>query len=215
MMNGIVSKTRRFIKKYMDKLDDISHDYAHINYVIRFSLKIAKKEGIKDKKELFYIKMGALLHDYEDSKYSDKCQAEMINEYLKKHKELTSYDRLEIVKIASNISLSKEYYQDNDNNEDNNEDDNEDKTEIKMDIVKDADRINSLGSVGIMRYISYNINNNEKPSFDEIISNMKKRTDKIRKLLKTRSGKKMAKKHLKLIDTFISNYEYFGRKRRR
>ncbi len=205
-MNGIISKTRRFIKKYMEKLDDISHDYAHINYVIRFSLKIAKREGIRDKKELFYIKMGALLHDYEDSKYSDKCQAEMINEYLKKHKELTSYDRLEIVKIASNISLSKESIDD---------DNNDDRTEIKMDIVKDADRINSLGSVGIMRYISYNINNNEKPSFDEIISNMKKRTDKIRKLLKTKSGKKMAKKHLKLIDTFISNYEYFGRKRRR
>ena len=193
-MNGIISKTRRFIKKYMEKLDDISHDYAHINYVIRFSLKIAKREGIRDKKELFYIKMGALLHDYEDSKYSDKCQAEM---------------RLEIVKIASNISLSKESNEDNEDNEDNN------RTEIKMDIVKDADRINSLGSVGIMRYISYNINNNEKPSFDEIISNMKKRTDKIRKLLKTKSGKKMAKKHLKLIDTFISNYEYFGRKRRR
>jgi HD superfamily phosphodiesterase len=208
-MNGIISKTRRFIKKYMEKLDDISHDYAHINYVIRFSLKIAKREGITDKKELFYIKMGALLHDYEDSKYSDKCQAEMINEYLKKHKELTSYDRLEIVKIASNISLSKE------SNEDNEDNENNDRTEIKMDIVKDADRINSLGSVGIMRYISYNINNNEKPSFDEIISNMKKRTDKIKKLLKTKSGKKMAKKHLKLIDTFISNYEYFGKKRRR
>lgn len=200
-MNGIITKTRRFIKKYMENLNDISHDYSHINHVVRYSLKIAKKEGIKDKKELFYIKIGALLHDYEDSKYSDKCQAEMINEYLKKHKELTSYDRLEIVKIASNISLSKETNDDND------------RREIKLDIVKDADRINSLGSVGIMRYISYNINNNEKPSFDEIINNMKKRTDKIRKLLKTRTGKKMAKKHLKLIDTFISNYEYFRRKR--
>lgn len=201
-MNVIINKTRRFIKKYMDNLKDISHDYSHINYVINFSLKIAKKEGIKDKKELFYIKMGALLHDYEDSKYSDKCQAEMINEYLKKHKELSLYDRLEIVKIASNISLSK----------DNNDNDN---TDIKLAIVKDADRINSLGSIGIMRYISYNINNNPKPSFDEIIINMKKRTDKIRKLLKTNSGKKIAKKHLKLLDTFISNYEYFGRKRKR
>jgi hypothetical protein len=133
----------------------------------------------------------------------------MINEYLKKHKELTSYDRLEIVKIASNISLSKE------TNDDNDDDNDNDRREIKIDIVKDADRINSLGSIGIMRYISYNINNSSKPSFDEIIGNMKKRTDKIRKLLKTKSGKKMAKKHLKLINTFISNYEYFGRKRRR
>jgi len=206
-MNGIISKTRRFIKNYMEKLNDISHDYSHINHVVKLSMDIAKKEGIKNKQELFYIKMGALLHDYEDSKYSDNCQSKMINEYLKKYEELTSYDRLEIVKIASNISLSKE-----DNHEDIQEDYNEDdyKIDIKLNIVKDADRINSLGSIGIMRYISFNIINSSKPSFEEIISNMKKRTMKIKKFIKTPTGKKMAKKHLKLIEKFIKNYELFN-----
>lgn len=197
-MNLIITKTRNFIKKYMNNLNDISHDYSHINHVIRLALKIAKAEGIKDKQELFYIKMGALLHDYEDSKYSDKSQSYMINEYLKRYKTLNSYDRLEIVKLASNISLSKEI-------DDDNYDD-----EIKLSIIKDADRINSLGSVGIMRYISFNIKNSEKPSFNEIISNMKKRTMKIKRYIKTSTGKRMAKKHLNLIEKFIKNYELFN-----
>lgn len=196
-MNSIITKTRNFIKKYMNNLNDISHDYSHINHVIRLALKIAKAEGIKDKQELFYIKMGALLHDYEDSKYSDKSQSYMINEYLKRYETLSSYDRLEIVKLASNISLSKEI-------DDYNDD------EIKLSIIKDADRINSLGSVGIMRYISFNIKNSEKPSFNEIISNMKKRTMKIKRFIKTSTGKRMAKKHLKLMEKFIKNYELFN-----
>jgi len=197
-MNNIIRKTRLFIKKYMNNLKDISHDYSHINYVVNFALKIAKKEGIKNKKELFYIKMASLLHDYEDSKYSNNSQSFMINEYLKKYKELTSYDRLEIVKIASNVSLSKE-------------DENEiyDEKEIKSYIVRDADRINSLGSIGIMRYISYNMNNNKNPSFKEIITNMKKRTLKIKKYIRTTTGKKIAKEHIILIDKFIKNYDKF------
>lgn len=201
MNTNIIRKTRIFIKKYMDKLNDISHDYGHINHVIRLALKIAKKEGINNKEDLFYIKMGALLHDYEDSKYSNKSQSYMINEYLKKyHKSLKSYDRLKIVYLASNISLSKEI---EDNNEINNEDD------IKLSIIKDADRINSLGSIGIMRYISFNIINSNKPSFNEIISNMKKRTMKIKKYIRTKTGKQMANKHIKLMEKFIKNYELF------
>ena len=79
----------------------------------------------------------------------------------------------------------------------------------KLFIIQDADRINSLGAIGVMRYISYNINNSHKPSFDEIISNMKKRTLKIQMYIKTTSGKKMAIKHLKFIYKFINNYEEF------
>jgi hypothetical protein len=78
-----------------------------------------------------------------------------------------------------------------------------------LDIVKDADRINSLGSIGIMRYISYNIINSDKPSFDEIINNIRDRTKKIRQYLKTSSGRKISKKHLHLISLFLNNYKDF------
>jgi hypothetical protein len=114
--------------------------------------------------------------------------------FFKKFKELAENDKNDIIEIASNVSLSKEDNRINKN----------------LDIVKDADRINSLGSIGIMRYISYNIKNSDEPSFKEIIRNMKERTKKIRQNLKTKSGKKMSKKHRRLILLFLKNYKDFS-----
>jgi HD superfamily phosphodiesterase len=62
----ILKKTKKYVKKYMNNLDDISHDYKHIKLVVKFALKIAKKEGINKSQDLFQIKMGALLHDIGD-----------------------------------------------------------------------------------------------------------------------------------------------------
>jgi len=194
--SSIIKKTRRFVKKYMDNLNDISHDYIHINLVIKMALKIAKKEGIKKERHLFHIIMGALLHDVGDSKYSNCKQSKVINNYLKTCKNLNNYDKREIINISSNVSLSKE----TDNNQKNQ------KNKLKLYIVQDADRINSLGAIGIMRYISFNINNNKKPSFTEIINNMTLRTEKIKKYIKTKTGKQIAKQHFKIIESFIKNY---------
>ena len=36
------------------------------------------------------------------------------------------------------------------------------KRNLKLFIIQDADRINSLGAIGIMRYISYNINSKKE-----------------------------------------------------
>jgi len=158
----------------MNNLNDVSHDYKHIKLVVKYSSKIAKDEGIKNPKYLFQIRMGALLHDIGDHKYTNENQKKILWKFLNKFKKLNKIDKREIVEIASNVSLSKE----------------DNRINKKLDIVKDADRINSLGSIGIMRYISYNIINNDEPDFNEIIENMKRRTKKIIKYLKTTSGKK-------------------------
>ena len=180
----------------MKKLNDISHDYNHINLVFNLAVQIAKKEGITDERDLFHIKMASLLHDYEDSKYqsSNKNQAYMCDMYLRRNKNLKEADRIEIVKIASNISLSKD-----------NDETCDDKN-LKLMIVQDADRLNSLGSIGILRYISYNLIAKKEKSFDEIIANIEKRTMKIRRFIRTKTGKAMAKKELSLVSRFINNY---------
>lgn len=190
----ILKETKKFVKKYMNNLNDVSHDYKHIKLVVKYSSKIAKKEGIKNPKYLFQIKMGALLHDIGDHKYTNENQKKILWKFLNKFKKINKIDKREIIEIASNVSLSKE----------------DNRINKKLDIVKDADRINSLGSIGIMRYISYNIINNDEPDFNEIIQNMEIRTKKIIKYLKTTSGKKMSMKHLKLIKLFIKNYKDFS-----
>jgi uncharacterized protein len=189
----ILKKTKKFVKKYMNKINDISHDYNHIKLVIKYSLKIAKKEGVNDINELFIIKMAALLHDIGDHKYTNKNQKKIINKLLNKFGKLRKDDKKEIIEIASNVSLSKE---DNRKNK-------------KLDIVKDADRINSLGAIGILRYATYNVKNSKKPSFKEIISNLTNRTEKIKMNIKTTTGKKIAKKQLKIISKFLKNYKKF------
>jgi uncharacterized protein len=196
---NIIKITNKFVKNYMDNLNDISHDYLHILLVIKYAKEIAKKEGIKKTRDLFHIIMGALLHDVGDSKYTNENQKEIIKNYLRRFKKLKTYDKNEIIRISSNISLSKERRMEI----------KKTKRNMKLYIVQDADRINSLGSIGIMRYITYNCNNNKKPSFKEIISNMRKRTNKIKRFIKTNSGKEIAKNNYKIINDFINNYNNF------
>jgi len=181
----------------MNNLNDVSHDYLHILLVIKYALLIAKKEGIRKKRDLFHIIMGALLHDVGDSKYTNDNQEEIIEKFLGRFGRLHRYDKKEIIRIASNISLSKE----------KNEISRNKRRDLKLYIVQDADRINSLGSIGIMRYTSYNCNNSIEPSFKEIIRNIGDRTKRIR--CKTRSGKKIANKNYKIIYDFIRNHDEF------
>lgn len=203
----IINKTKVFIENYMNSLNDISHDFNHINLVINLALKIAKKEGLTKQRDLFHIIMGSLLHDYCDSKYSNQSQEIMIKNYLKQFKKLKIYDKNEITRLASHISLSK----DNFNNYNNYNNLNNHKRQLKLFIIQDADRINSLGAIGIMRYITFNVKNYKKPSFDEIVNNMNNRTIKIKKFIRTKTGLLIANSNnnFKLIEDFIENYEKF------
>ena len=191
----ILKETRKFVRKYMDELEDISHDYSHINLVVKYASKIAKMEGIINRRSLFHIRMGALLHDIGDHKYTNENQVKVLRKFLRKFRNLKRYDKEEIIRIASNVSLSKE-----DGKMRNR----------KLDVVKDADRINSLGAIGIMRYVSYNIINNERPSFKEIIGNIRRRTRRIMRYLRTKSGREIARKHQNLVSLFLNNYRDFS-----
>ena len=204
----IINKTKVFIENYMNSLNDISHDFNHIKLVVNLALKIAKKEGLTKQRDIFHITMGSLLHDYGDSKYSNESQEVMIKDYLKQFKKLKIYDKNEITHLASNISLSKDIFTNN-----KNYNYNKHKRQLKLFIIQDADRINSLGAIGIMRYITFNINNYEKPSFDEIVKNMNNRTIKIKKFIRTKTGLQIANSNnnFKLIKDFIENYEKFNK----
>ena len=205
----IINKTKEFIKNYMNSLNDISHDFNHINLVVNLALKIAKKEGLTKQRDMFHITMGSLLHDYGDSKYSNESQEIMIKDYLKQFKNLKIYDKNEITRLASHISLSKDNNHNyNNHNKHNN---HNHKRQLKLFIIQDADRINSLGAIGIMRYITFNVNNCKKPSFDEIVKNMNNRTMKIKKFIRTKTGMQISNSNnnFKLIKDFIKNYENF------
>ena len=189
----IIKETEEFSKKIMKEYD-LSHDYNHIIRVKNMALKIAEKEKL-DETSKFEIILGALTHDIADHKYSnDKKEQENLIFNLYKNK-LDKKIIENISYIACNTSLSKEVANI----------DNIDNTNIKLKCVQDADRIDSLGSIGIFRYIIYGILKN-KSNIEDIITNIKNRSKLLMKFIKTSYGKKIAKKKYKIIKKFIKDY---------
>lgn len=193
---NIIKKTKKFVKNYMKNYDE-SHNYKHAKDVKKLALKIAKREKITDKLSLFKIKIASLCHDIADSKYTNNKdeQKKAINNFFKD--KLDSNIINEIIYITTYTSLSKELDNENDN-------DNHNDNKI-LKIIQDADRIYSLGAIGVSRYFIYGIRN-KNSTLKEIIKNIKNRTKLIMERIKTNYGKKIAKRKYKIIKIFLKDY---------
>jgi uncharacterized protein len=101
-----------------------------------------------------------------------------------------------IVNIACNVSLSIEL---SNNNYERRKDC------IELDCVRDADRIDSLGSIGISRYFMYGIVKN-KSNISDIINNIENRTNIIMNKIKTNMGRNISYEKYKVIQIFIEDY---------
>lgn len=197
---NILNITRLFVINHM-KSYDLSHDFNHIDRVVKLSKIIFNKENINNYNynnnysDAFQIEMSALLHDIGDNKYIDNntCQTNIIKNYLDSINSIDPNDKNEILRISTNISLSKDK-------------DDLSNSDFKLNIVRDADRIDSLGSIGIMRYISYNLIKINNHNFDSIVNNIDERTQRLIKMIRTDTGKKIANKQVKIIKDFVYNY---------
>lgn len=194
----IIDKTEVFIKEYMKGYDD-SHSYEHVMRVKRLATEIAISENLCEQ-DIFEIQLAALTHDINDHKYrvDNETQEETLAKFFKDILDVETMNN--VIKMACNVSLSKELayasaattgtglY-----------------NSIKLDCVRDADRIESLGSIGISRYFTYGIlkNNND---IDSVIKNIESRTAILIKHIKTNMGKMISIKKYNIIMVFIEDY---------
>ena len=188
----IIEDTELYVADYMSNYD-ISHDFNHVIRVKNMATTIAISEDMLSN-DIFIIQLGALMHDIADHKYCSEIftQENIIRSFYENILEKNEID--EIIKIACNTSLSKEY--------------NNEKPVIckKLYCVQDADRIDSLGSIGISRYFAYGLVKNTS-SIDSIIKNLEFRTDVLMKYIKTSYGKAQAEKKYAIITSFIEDYK--------
>lgn len=197
-MRDIIDKTEVFIKEYMKGYDD-SHSYEHVMRVKRLATEIAISENLCEQ-DIFEIQLAALTHDINDHKYrvDNETQEETLAKFFKDILDVETMNN--VIKMACNVSLSKELADAADTRVATGL-----YNSIKLDCVRDADRIESLGSIGISRYFTYGIlkNNND---IDSVIKNIESRTAILIERIKTNMGKMISIKKYKIIMVFIEDY---------
>jgi len=134
----IIKKTENFVKKTMK--GDPGHDWSHVNRVRNTALHIAEKE----KANSFIVELGALLHDvadYKFHKWDDKIGSKTARAWLKS----LNFDAKlieQVCFIVDEVSFKGAKVKDNTSN-------------LATNIVRDADKLDALGAIGIARTFSY------------------------------------------------------------
>ena len=116
---------------------DASHDFQHIERVRHNAQMISKEEGLV---RLDIIELAVLLHDVSDVKYSGnegKAKETAILDQL----QLSPTDRQWIVDIIESVSFSGGH--------------EKEALSIEAKIVRDADRLDAIGAVGIARTFAF------------------------------------------------------------
>lgn len=143
-------------KKYINILmadNDPSHDYSHVERVYNNAMYIAKKETENNpfiEVDYTVLALGALFHDVADFKYTQNgCLEDVahsrLTEFCKNYKhEIDPEKTSHILYIVLNISFRKEL-------------DEKPGTQhsIEFKIIRDADRLEAIGAIGIGRCFGY------------------------------------------------------------
>lgn len=202
----ILQKIKLFVFDLL-KNESTGHDYFHIRRVVDNSLMIAKQED----SNIFYVKILAWLHDVGDYK---------INSGINKNKEILfpflsslKFSTPKINEILEDIELIS--YRGGFNEK-------TDKIEVK--IVQDADRLDAIGAIGIARAFAYGgkkgnpiytpnfiaeeiltvemYKNNKAPTIQHFYDKLLKLKD----LMNTETGKKLAEERHKYMLNFLDQF---------
>lgn len=135
----IIKKTADYLKKSFSN-EATGHDWWHIKRVWQMARQIGKMEQA----DMFVVEMAALLHDLGDYKAEPDRkdrQEEKIGAWLDKMK-VCDPDRRLILHIILHMSYSKNLFEHHD-------------LSLEGQIVQDADRLDAMGAIGIVRTFVY------------------------------------------------------------
>jgi uncharacterized protein len=178
---------------------EAGHDWSHTERVWKLTRYIAAKENLKD---MLVAEAAALLHDIRDAKFNQGNEDIGPEVAFKMLKRITFPEKkaAAVVEVVEKISFRKGY---------------EGEKSIELKIVQDADRLEAIGAIGIARAFHYGGYNNRK-LFDDTqplgtsestIDHFHQKLLKLKDLMNTSTGKKLAEeRHLFMIH-FLSQFE--------
>ncbi len=138
--NPLIEQTIAFVKA---KLEDAEggHDWFHTERVYRNALLISKSENVDE----LIVALAALLHDIADSKFHNGDETlgpHIAREFLFENN-VDSVVIEHVVKIIENMSFK------------NALDSTQKFSSSELEVVRDADRLDAIGAVGIARCFNY------------------------------------------------------------
>ena len=195
----------KFVKEEL-KNDHSGHDFKHIERVVNNAKKIMKVDGSNER----IVLTACYLHDIIDKKIFNDIESQLNkvittlqnNNYLEE-------EIKEIIDIITSISF--------------NGGDFKELSTINSMVVRDADRLDAIGSIGIIRTIQYGtIHNREFYEDDNIkevddkycfnkstnstLSHFYDKLLKLESLMLTSEGKRLAKTRTKIMSDFLENF---------
>lgn len=203
----IIDKTIEFVKEKLANTEK-GHDWDHIYRVWNLSKIIAKKENINS----FIVELGALLHDIADPKFHNGDE-EVGPKIAKNFLESINLDSDlidKVIKIIENVSFRKSF--------------NSQFKSKELEIVQDADRLDAIGAMGIIRAFHYGGYKNKKIYDPKIkpyqnisredyvkedsptINHFYEKLLLLKDRMNTKTGKEFAEKRHKFMEQFLKEF---------
>lgn len=203
----IVKESIEFVKHKL--LGEVSgHDYYHAIRVYKTALYIAEKEDA----DKFTVSLAALLHDIDDWKFSEANETITLNieEFLTSIGVDTSIIE-SVCSIIKTLSFKGGVV---------------DSTQYSLEgkVVQDADRLDAIGAIGIARTFTYGGSKNRviydpeispktftdlsqvKNEENHTINHFYEKLLKVKDLMNTSTGKKLAEKRHRYMEDFLEEF---------
>ncbi|MDZ7848454.1 MAG: HD domain-containing protein [Owenweeksia sp.] len=135
----LIARTQKFVKRELSQAEG-GHDWFHVERLHRLAREIAQSEQV----DLLVVELAALLHDIADSKFhngNEEVGPQLADEFLTR---LGVNDEAKdhVVNIVRHVSFKNEFstvtFQ-----------------SPELHVVRDADRLDALGAIGIARAFNY------------------------------------------------------------
>ncbi len=206
----IIQKTANYVKSKLEG-EGSGHDWWHILRV----WNNAKHVGVAEGANMFIVEIAALLHDLEDWKFQDNDDMPLVNEWLTSNK-ISDEDKNHIITIIKTLSFKGVANE---------------KTMETLDgkVVRDADRLDAIGAVGIARVFTYggsksrpiyNPNNKIEPNMtkeqymhksrnaneDGSINHFYEKLLLLKDLMLTKTGKELAEGRHKYMEEYLKQF---------
>lgn len=205
---NILKSTTLYVRSHMSA-DCTGHDWWHIKRVHDLSLKINMFEN----RDIFTIRMIALLHDLFDDKFSESNTRNSLINVMRKLNILDSIESSTLENII--YSIENLGYKGGFNHR---------QLSLEGQIVQDSDRLDSIGAIGIARVFAYGGNkgipiydpemgivdvtseNDYRKTKRHSINHFYEKLLKIEQTMNTVEGKKIAIKRTQILKDYLKEF---------